>query len=144
MLCQTSNVQAHISEIEPCGGELVLIRGLPGSGKSTMAKVLSMVGYAHFEADQFFEVNGVYQYDATRVRVAHDWCKTMTRQALSAGKRVVVSNTFTTLSELEPYLAMTDNVRVIEARGRWENQHGVPAETLERMALRWQVSPLTF
>lgn len=41
-------------------GELVLIRGLPGSGKSTMAKVLAQVGYEHYEADMFFERDGVY------------------------------------------------------------------------------------
>ena len=119
------------------GTKLILIRGLPGSGKSTMAKVLALVGFEHFEADQFFEVKGVYQYDASRIRDAHAWCQRMARQALEAGKRVVVSNTFTRLNEMEPYRSMTKNVRVVEATGRWENQHGVPAEMMQRMAERW-------
>ena len=62
----------------------------------------------------------------------------MAREALAAGRRVVVSNTFTQLRELEPYLAMTRTVRIIEARGTWQNVHGVPAEMLERMAQRWE------
>ena len=54
--------------------ELVLIRGLPASGKTTMASVLPMIGYKHFEADMFFEVGGVYLYDAKRIGEAHAWC----------------------------------------------------------------------
>ena len=122
-------------------GELILIRGLPGSGKSTMARSLVSEGFLHFEADMFFEVDGQYRYDATRIREAHSWCQNMARQALAAGKRVVVSNTFTQLRELAPYFSMAQNARVIEANGKWQNVHGVPAETLERMASRWEPLP---
>lgn len=119
--------------------ELVLIRGLPGSGKSTMARVLAMVGYEHFEADQFFMRDGAYCFDGSRVREAHAWCQRSTRQALQEDRRTVVSNTFTQLREMAPYLAMSRNVRVIEATGQWGNEHEVPPETLKRMAERWEV-----
>ena len=123
----------------PAHTELVLIRGLPGSGKSTMARVLAMVGYSHFEADQFFMRDGVYRFDNSRVREAHAWCQRSTRKALQEGRRTVVSNTFTQLREMTPYMAMSRNVRVIEATGQWCNVHEVPPETLKRMAERWEV-----
>lgn len=122
--------------------ELVLIRGLPGSGKTTMASVLAQVGYAHFEADMFFVVDGVYRYDPSRIRDAHAWCQRKTREALALGRRVVVSNTFTRLQEMEPYRSMTTNIRIIEAEGRWQNVHGVPAERLRQMAERWETLPV--
>lgn len=122
--------------------QLILIRGLPGAGKSTKASVLAEIGYRHFEADMFFEVNGTYQYDARRIREAHDWCKQMTRQALARDENVVVSNTFTHVREMEPYFEMAaGSIQVIEAKGKWENVHGVPAEMLDRMAARWEVLP---
>ena len=119
--------------------QIVLIRGLPGSGKTTMAAVLAKIDYKHFEADMFFEVDGTYHYDASRIRDAHAWCQRMTREALARGENVVVSNTFTHLREMQPYFEMdAKTIRVIEAHGKWESVHGVPPEMLERMAARWE------
>ena len=121
--------------------QLVLIRGLPGSGKSTRASGLASVGFEHFEDDMFFVRDGIYRYDASRIKDAHAWCQKMTRDALATGKRVVVSNTFTRLQEMEPYLSMASRVRVVEARGNWGNIHGVPAAMVQRMAERWESLP---
>jgi len=52
--------------------ELFLLRGLPGAGKSTLAKSL---GGKHIEADMYFEYEGKYKFDASRLKEAHDWCQ---------------------------------------------------------------------
>lgn len=120
---------------------LVLIRGLPGSGKSTLANALAAEGFVHLEADQFFVVDGAYQFVGERVREAHAWCQAEARKALKAGAQVVVANTFTTIGELAPYLCMHQCPLIVEARGSWPNIHGVPQQTLARMASRWESLP---
>jgi predicted kinase len=122
---------------------LALIRGLPGSGKSTLAKKL--VGFEHYEADMFFMKDGQYCYDKGKLAAAHTWCQQMTKEALNLGKHVVVSNTFTRISELEPYFQIAKelgaSVVVVEVNGNWPNVHGVPQEVIERMRARWEPYP---
>lgn len=127
---------------------LTLIRGAPGSGKSTLAKKLVETGRAdvHLEADNFFIKDGVYKYDPSKIKEAHEWCKGKALESLLEGKRVVVSNTFTKLWELEGYiqqlfLATTPDedgnrplkISVAHCEGRYENIHGVPADKVELM-----------
>lgn len=116
--------------------EIVLIRGLPGSGKTTMAK--QMQGYLHYEADMFLEIDGKYAFDATKVPKAHDWCVASAKAALERGKNVVISNTFAKMWELQRYVDLGFPVRIIEARGNWPNIHGVPLEVIEIMKARWE------
>jgi predicted kinase len=123
--------------------QLILIRGLPGSGKSTMAtKMVVEQGYVHFEADQYFVEDGVYTFDYTRIKEAHMWCQVATRAALTEGKLVVVSNTFTQRWELQPYLDMVHDlgvvVTIVIATGDYRNIHGVPEEVIQRMKDRWE------
>jgi len=124
--------------------DLILIRGLPGSGKSTIARSLQLGGYLHYEADMFFEVDGKYVYDASRIRDAHHWCQQSVRDALKKNLKVVVSNTFTRLQELQPYFQMTDKIRIVEATGSWKNEHDVPIDRIRDMSARWeQIEPST-
>lgn len=120
--------------------DLVIIRGIPGSGKSTLAR--SMKDRVHFETDTFFEQDGVYKFDPTKIKQAHQWCQQQVYNALKAGKKVVVSNTFTQKWELQPYLDMCKELgktyKVVEATGNYQNVHGVPPEALERMKARWE------
>lgn len=119
---------------------LTLIRGVPGSGKSTMAQ--AMTDHVHFEADMYMIEDGAYQYNPEKVAESHFWCRAQMREALVSGKNVVISNTFSRAHEMSAYLAIARElgvaVEVVEAKGCWQNVHGVPAERIEQMRQRWE------
>ncbi len=124
---------------------LTLIRGLPGSGKSTFAKMLINAGVAkyHLEADMYFiDAAGNYVWSASKIKEAHKWCLENTMNALIFGDDVVVSNTFTTFKEIEPYIsaakALGARYDIITQTDTFQNVHNVPAETLARMAARFE------
>lgn len=118
---------------------LTLIRGLPGSGKTTLAGKLMT---AHFEADMYFyNQDGDYEFDVNLLRYAHIWCQDRTQSYLEEGIDVVVSNTFTTLKEMRPYYEMAKELgvkfNVITCHGQFGNIHNVPEETLAKMKARF-------
>lgn len=119
---------------------LILIRGLPGSGKSTFARDYDI---RHYEADMFFiQPDGEYEFNPGLIKQAHEWCQTSVRCALYARHDVVVSNTFTTLKEMQPYIDFAKNcgaeLKVYRMTGNYGSIHNVPEETIERMRNRFE------
>lgn len=123
--------------------ELFLLRGLPGSGKSTLAKSL---GGKHIEADMFFMKDGVYEFDSSKLRDAHQWCDVMVGSWMSDGEeRIVVSNTFTQEWEMKNYYEWATDFDykvyslIVENRHGGINEHGVPEDKLEIMRNRFEI-----
>lgn len=129
---------------------LYLIRGLPGAGKSTFADSLKQFGVVSnvFEADMYFELFSQYldkAPDSAMLADAHAWCLRKTKDTLLKGLSVAVANTFTTESELEPYIALTHllGIRyvsvVIENRQEKDSVHFVPDVNIEKMRKRFSI-----
>lgn len=119
--------------------ELTLIRGLPGSGKSTYAQKL---GCFHIEADMYFIRDGQYNFNPGSKSLAHVWCQKTTFEAMKQGLDVVVSNTFTEIWELAPYIERAKklgyNIKIICMTGEYRTIHSVPDAVLEKMKNRWE------
>jgi len=129
---------------------LTIIRGLPGSGKSSYAE--SIRGNNPVcSADDFFIINGVYTFDGSKLGMAHADCQSRVNAALSTtDSGVIVANTFTCRWEMEPYLSMAENhnARVVvidhfdggmnDATLASTNVHGVPESSIAAMRARWE------
>lgn len=121
---------------------LYIIRGLPGSGKSTLARKLAdEYGCSHYEADQYFMEDGVYKFDPSKLRKAHEQCWNHTFDDISQGRNVIVSNTFTTIKEMREYFYLANSsgceLVILECVGNYGSIHGVPEEKIEQMRNRW-------
>lgn len=116
---------------------LVLIRGLPGTGKTTRAMGYVNDGYKHFEADQFFMVDGRYCFDAKNLPEAHASCLKQTKEALEAGELVCVANVFATVEDIKPYTELGADYQIVEATYRGQSIHELPAVVMQAMEARW-------
>jgi predicted kinase len=124
---------------------LILVRGLPGAGKSTFAKTL---GGIHIEADHYFMKDGEYKFDASKLKQAHEYCRTSTEGWMMEGYvlgNIVVSNTFTREWEMDAYYELAEKYGyrvhsvVVENRHNGMNEHSVPADILEAMKNRFEI-----
>lgn len=124
---------------------LIILRGLPGSGKTSFAKMMWPEAVI-CEADQFFYIGGEYKFDRSKLKEAHKWCYTVASHLMNNGKpQVVVSNTSTTEKELEPYLELANQYGykvvslIVENRHGNKSVHGVSNIVMRNMERRFQI-----
>lgn len=132
--------------------KLYIVRGLPGSGKSTFAEALVGSDFLVCEADKYFIVDGEYKFDGTKIKQAHEWCRNRVETYMKDSlvndqfyREIAVSNTFTQEWEMESYYKLAEQYGymvfsiIVENRHGGVNQHGVPTDKLEQMKNRFEI-----
>jgi predicted kinase len=134
---------------------LYIVRGIPGSGKSTFAKMLVGEDFLVCEADKYFidGETGEYNFDSTKIKEAHKFCQDTVESYMKDSlvndqfyREIAVSNTFTQEWEMRPYFELAKNYGykvfsvVVENRHGGTNQHGVPEEVLTKMCERFEIT----
>ncbi|AZQ60865.1 ATP-binding protein [Flammeovirga pectinis] len=122
---------------------LILLRGLPGAGKSTLAASLG----GSIEADDFMvDKNGNYFFDPKKLPFAHKQCEEMTAYCMGREQElIIVSNTFTTEKEMRGYFLLAEkhnyevSTVIVENRHNSSSIHDVPNFRIQKMKDRFDI-----
>ncbi len=127
---------------------LILLRGLPGSGKTTLAKELSENGkYPVFSVDDFFtSPNGDYKFEFDKNHLAYKHCEENAKVSMQKGtSKIFIDNVFSIEWEMEPYFKLASEfkykifVLTVENRHKGHNIHGISDEQIRKMAEKYKV-----
>jgi len=128
--------------------DVIVLSGIPGSGKSRLARKLKGATGETVSADDYFVgPDGQYRYIATEISLAHDKCKREFDRAIQSRRTpIIVDNTNTQVSDIEYYIvqgrAAGYDARVIRvtadpADAFARQTHDVPPEAFERLWTRF-------
>ncbi len=124
---------------------LYLIRGVPGSGKSSLAKMIQYAEASNAEPIHIVEMDdwrmkdGVYTHtpDAETNAAIAIKCQDKTDRLLRDGQSVIVANTFLRAKQVAPYKLMALRYRIpcvtYICTGEFDNIHGVPPSIVAGM-----------
>lgn len=123
---------------------LIIVRGLPGSGKSTYART-SFPNILHLEQDMFLYRDRKYCYSKSEVPNAVKWCYDTTKTALKNHMDVIVSNTFIYKKHVDHYVNLAKELgakyKIVRLKFNYGSIHDVPMEVLKSMSSRFEDYP---
>ena len=118
---------------------VIILRGPSGAGKSTYAKKHHPDAHI-LSADDFFMVNGEYQFNPAKLPAAHAKClQAFVNLVQQPDVTIVVDNTNTAVAEVAPYAALAltygHDLNIVTFDGDYRkaakrNVHLVPATTV--------------
>jgi len=129
---------------------LTIVRGLPGSGKTTYARKLAAeTGAMLIEPDSLLVRGGVYEYTPEAYNDAVSFAIRMMMSASRCGADVVFADVLPTRENLAVWISSVRihclyTIRVIDMplltvdESMARNRHKVRREDIERMAREWQ------
>uniref|UniRef100_A0A8B9EYC1 NEDD4 binding protein 2 n=1 Tax=Amazona collaria TaxID=241587 RepID=A0A8B9EYC1_9PSIT len=107
------------------GQVLVLLRGVPGSGKSYLARTLleDNPGGVILSTDDYFYKHGQYQFDPNCLGEAHDWNRKRAKEAFEMRiSPIIIDNTNIQAWEMKPYVTLAQQFKykvVFREPGTW-------------------------
>ena len=121
----------------------IFIRGIPGSGKTTLAKDLQLhFTSIHCEADMWMEDPiREYKFDPEKLKDCNEKCFNYFKDTLLNGFCAIVSNTFIKRWEIERYLdhCKRNHIRYIVIRCICDfGNLGVPPEKVFDMKMKFE------
>ena len=134
---------------------LIILRGLPGSGKSYLGSKLKGNHGLIVCADDFFtEPDGTYNFDPSKLGEAHQWCHRVAKKGMEGRvSPIIIDNTNTELWEMKPYVApafrLGYHIEFVEPQTPWawnvkeltkRNSHGLSKDKIRMMLDRYQRS----
>jgi len=124
-------------------GDLILLRGLPGAGKTELARIL---GGEAFENDDYFTIGDQYLFDVKRLHQAAASCLQNVKNAMEDQKPLIcVANTFADEKELDPYRRLCAlhgyrcHIVTVENRHGGRTRHGTPSAQIATMRENYKV-----
>lgn len=123
---------------------VIILRGLQGSGKSTVAKLFGTKAICC--ADDYFMRGGKYHWYGPGLPHAHAWCIRKCRRFMKKQAPVIViDNTAVKARDLRPYndlarqFGYVVHTIIVENRHGGTNSHGVPEEAIERLKQKFDI-----
>ena len=145
---------------------LIIMRGWPGIGKSTLAKAIAERSFDNktalvrdraviVSADNYFIKDGIYKYIADDIPKAHQWCRQQAVEMMVCGfAGVIIDNTNIKQEHYSYYVAMAHEYdyqpcqAIPETPWMYDldecfkrNIHNVPRDVVKRMMENFENDP---